>query len=355
MNENMVDELVVVVFGSAARVAETLDRSREPGDVDVAWSVPAFDESARETARKQAEEIAKKWACSYGFGDKNLDLRRMPCEHVAGHRRICLPKPEGATATARLLHGEAEIVWQEYRGIAATVRALGHDAALLRDTLVRGQANFAPGVWELSLAESPVSNGDWDESYCDGLTALRSAIGHCAPGVWEKAIEGVAWAPLVSALLARGVSEDGLVFARSVSSGGGARIFLGFDRVRTQYGPSFGYAEAEAEFAVPLPLLFNMSILTSPGAYTMDPISEEIAREIVKDGFTSAIGHEATARAFGKILGVDVAVNRIPAAQKRGQKAVILRLRERQREGAILDDETLARVGYDLFELFRTR
>jgi len=101
-------------------------------------------------------------------------------------------------------------------------------------------------------------------------------------------------------------------------------------------------------------LLFNTTIVTAPGSYTMEPISTEKARALVAVGVESAIGHDASARAMSVLLGIDVPVNRVPAVQASGQVAVCLKIRGRLPEGVILDDEKLREIGFDLFLLTRT-
>lgn len=111
----------------------------------------------------------------------------------------------------------------------------------------------------------------------------------------------------------------------------------------------------------PLALL-NTSIITVPDTYTCRPVTPEFARSLVvqyaSDGVTdppyvSAIGHQATADALTEILGCVVPVNRIAFEQQPGQEALVLKLRGRIPEGAILDRAALDEIGFDLWLMTR--
>lgn len=98
--------------------------------------------------------------------------------------------------------------------------------------------------------------------------------------------------------------------------------------------------------------LFNTTIIPNPGTFHMSEISAEEARDICAEGFTSAIGHEATAVAFTEILGKPVKVNRI-AVELLCDKAVCLKLKGRLPEGVILSLSDLEKIGYKLFLIER--
>lgn len=95
--------------------------------------------------------------------------------------------------------------------------------------------------------------------------------------------------------------------------------------------------------------LFNTNIIPSEAVVRVQEISPEKAAELAANGFTSAIGHEATAQAFSEIIGQNVPVNRIQAAPQHGDIAISLKLNGRLPEGQILDREQLEKIGYTLY------
>lgn len=107
------------------------------------------------------------------------------------------------------------------------------------------------------------------------------------------------------------------------------------------------------------PLVLNTSILTGFASaeieadYTIRRCTVEDARALVANGFTSAIGHAASAAALTSILGVEVPENRIQAVQQVGQRALVLKLRGRLPEGQILSLAQMHEIGFDLFVLTR--
>jgi len=55
-------------------------------------------------------------------------------------------------------------------------------------------------------------------------------------------------------------------------------------------------------------------------------ISAETAKLFLMRGFTSAVGHQTTARALSKILGIDVRVNRMPIQLQPGDVLIVFQL-----------------------------
>jgi len=95
--------------------------------------------------------------------------------------------------------------------------------------------------------------------------------------------------------------------------------------------------------------LFNGPIITSNGLFRVGDISVEEAKALVeKNGFISAIGHEAAASVLSAVLGVRAVMNRIQFHQAVGQKAVALKLRQRPPEGIVLDEDEMQIIGYSL-------
>lgn len=97
--------------------------------------------------------------------------------------------------------------------------------------------------------------------------------------------------------------------------------------------------------------LFNTNIIPCEAVVRVQEIADWEAAKIAANGFTSAIGHESTAQAFGEIIGQDVPVNRIQATPQDGDIAISLKLNGRLPEGQILDREQLEKIGYTLYQI----
>ena len=96
-------------------------------------------------------------------------------------------------------------------------------------------------------------------------------------------------------------------------------------------------------------VLFNGTVATTNGVYSVKNISVEKAKEYVEQyGFESAIGHSATAEVISELLKKDVKVNRIQYHQAVGQIGIALKLNERPPEGNILNRDEMERIGYCL-------
>ena len=104
--------------------------------------------------------------------------------------------------------------------------------------------------------------------------------------------------------------------------------------------------------------VLNTSVLTSPGHYTLRPLTVEDARALaqitVKVGeLVSAVGHEATAELLSDLLQAPVPVARIPYEQGPGEEAIVFKLRGRLPEGAVHTPDQITEFGFDLFLLVR--
>ena len=81
---------------------------------------------------------------------------------------------------------------------------------------------------------------------------------------------------------------------------------------------------------------------------TQRKITVSEAKEILKEGFISAIGHESTANLLTRLLGIEVPVNRVQVFLGPCDKAVSFVLKVRLPEGKVLTDEEIAQVPFYL-------
>jgi len=88
-------------------------------------------------------------------------------------------------------------------------------------------------------------------------------------------------------------------------------------------------------------------------------ISVEEASELLKkEQFTSAVGHESTAKALSNIFGVEIAFNRIQITLQPGDRLLSIILKKRLPEGTVLKTiQELEEIGYSiwLFEVSEDR
>ena len=91
---------------------------------------------------------------------------------------------------------------------------------------------------------------------------------------------------------------------------------------------------------------FSLGMLENPQEVTIyvTEIDIEQVKELLANGFTSAIGHESTAAILSNILGIQVPVNRVPIKAKHGDDIIVFQLLQRLPEGKILSEQELQQL-----------
>jgi heme oxygenase len=82
------------------------------------------------------------------------------------------------------------------------------------------------------------------------------------------------------------------------------------------------------------------------GIWRVAAIDLDAAKNLIADGFVSAIGHESTAQVMTELLQREVVASRITVEPEPGDSFVCFKLHSRPPEGAILDRAALDAVGY---------
>lgn len=93
---------------------------------------------------------------------------------------------------------------------------------------------------------------------------------------------------------------------------------------------------------------FSLSMVEAPIVISIREASVSEVKSLIANGFTSAIGHEGTARVLSQLLGVEVPVNRIMVRLMPGTILIVFQLLVRLEEGRILsasEVEELVRSG----------
>jgi len=90
---------------------------------------------------------------------------------------------------------------------------------------------------------------------------------------------------------------------------------------------------------------FSLNMLFKPNAIIgVREMPIRAIKQIIEDEFTSAIGHESTAKLLSKILGVEVPVNRVKIILNENDSLIVFQLTERLPEGKILSDEEIGQL-----------
>jgi hypothetical protein len=109
--------------------------------------------------------------------------------------------------------------------------------------------------------------------------------------------------------------------------------------------------------------IINSPVITAPGVYfvrqagdtnsaltmTLDEIRALLKEELKSNNVTSAVGHEASAKALETVLDIPVPVNRIEITAQPGDTIIAMKLHKRLPEGKVLSLEELNELGFTLF------
>lgn len=94
--------------------------------------------------------------------------------------------------------------------------------------------------------------------------------------------------------------------------------------------------------------LLNSPILTSFGNFEFKLVDIQTAKDLVKYGCQSYIGHQSTCDILQVLLGIEVPLNRVQYFQQEGEQALIFKLLSRPTEGIVFETiEAIEEQGYE--------
>jgi len=83
----------------------------------------------------------------------------------------------------------------------------------------------------------------------------------------------------------------------------------------------------------------------------IEEVSVSEVKEILRNGFISAVGHESTAHLLSEMLETSVESSRIQVKLEKGDVLVIYQLLQRLPEGKVLNKEELLQLPHKWFKL----
>ena len=89
---------------------------------------------------------------------------------------------------------------------------------------------------------------------------------------------------------------------------------------------------------------FSLSMLTPPTTLTVVEASVEDVKNILNQGFTSAVGHEATSKIISTQLGIQMPTNRVSIKLSAGDVLIVYQLLTRLPEGKILSEDEMRQL-----------
>ena len=91
---------------------------------------------------------------------------------------------------------------------------------------------------------------------------------------------------------------------------------------------------------------FSLGMLSGNSVLTVVELSNDQAISLLKDGFQSAVGHQATADFIKNLTGIDIPVNRVSLSLKTGDKILVVQLQGRLPEGKVLTEDEMKQIPY---------
>ena len=82
-------------------------------------------------------------------------------------------------------------------------------------------------------------------------------------------------------------------------------------------------------------------------------ISKEEVKEILKEGFISAIGHQSTAEILSQLLDINIPFNRVQIKITPSDKLIVFQILTRLEEGKILSKEEISKLPFKFFLIER--
>ncbi len=84
------------------------------------------------------------------------------------------------------------------------------------------------------------------------------------------------------------------------------------------------------------------------GSVEVEPIGLARATRLLREGYTSAVGHAATAELLTGLFGLEVTHNRISVSVQPGDEFIAFQLLRRPPEGTVLGLELLQDIGFEI-------
>jgi hypothetical protein len=93
------------------------------------------------------------------------------------------------------------------------------------------------------------------------------------------------------------------------------------------------------------------TMFPTPSSLLLKKIDLDTVKEILGNGFVSAIGHQSTAEILTQLIGIQVQVNRVNVKTEYGDVLVVFSLKSRPPEGKILTREEIEQLGYEFYSV----
>jgi len=97
--------------------------------------------------------------------------------------------------------------------------------------------------------------------------------------------------------------------------------------------------------------VLNAAVITSTGKYDVKKITREGAIRKLKGArkVVSAVGHPGSASFLTQVLKYKIPTNRVMVKMRKGDEAIVLKLKSRLPEGKVLSEKELKKYPYELW------